>query len=222
MAANRGNAKKSTGPKTSDGRHNSAMNSLKHGLLSSETLLPTEDPAAWATFSEGIRRDLNPVGEIESELADCAASFLWRLRRARNMEAGILSWRFHEVSAQRAAKKAATNIRVVPNMMDEVQRPTEVLNQAEYELAVAEQREHELAQESEITTLGEAVVQDSREGDALSTLWRYQASLERGLHRVLHELQRLQAARQGKPVPLPLAVDVHISGLEDPNDETTK
>ena len=45
----------------------------------------------------------------------------------------------------------------------------------------------------------------------MTILARYESALERGLFKALHELQRLQAARQGEAVPLPEAVDVEIS-----------
>ena len=44
----------------------------------------------------------------------------------------------------------------------------------------------------------------------LSTLSRYEASIERGLFKALHELQRLQVVRAGGNVPLPVAVDVDL------------
>jgi len=39
---------------------------------------------------------------------------------------------------------------------------------------------------------------------------RYETSIERGLYRALHELQRLQAARRGEAVAAPVAVDVCV------------
>ena len=45
-------------------------------------------------------------------------------------------------------------------------------------------------------------------------LTRYESFLERSLHKSLHELQRLQAARAGVAVPLPVAVDVSVSGMD--------
>ena len=42
-------------------------------------------------------------------------------------------------------------------------------------------------------------------------LSRYESTLERGLFKALHELQRLQAARQGEAVPLPEAVDIDVN-----------
>jgi hypothetical protein len=44
------------------------------------------------------------------------------------------------------------------------------------------------------------------------TFQRYEAHIERGMYKALHELQRLQAARSGKAVPVPVVVDVEISG----------
>ena len=41
---------------------------------------------------------------------------------------------------------------------------------------------------------------------------RYETTFGRAMLRCLHELQRLQAARQGQPVPAPIAVDVNLSG----------
>ena len=41
-------------------------------------------------------------------------------------------------------------------------------------------------------------------------LSRYEASIERGLYRALHELERLQRLRAGDAVPPPEAVDVNV------------
>ena len=45
----------------------------------------------------------------------------------------------------------------------------------------------------------------------MAVLSRYEVTLERSLYKALHELQRLQAARDGQAVPLPQAVDVEVS-----------
>lgn len=46
----------------------------------------------------------------------------------------------------------------------------------------------------------------------LEKLSRYETTLERSLYKALHELERRQAARNGQMVPLPVAVDVNLSG----------
>ena len=47
--------------------------------------------------------------------------------------------------------------------------------------------------------------------EKLIVLSRYEVSLERSLYRALHELQRLQALREGRAVPPPAVVDVDVS-----------
>jgi hypothetical protein len=45
----------------------------------------------------------------------------------------------------------------------------------------------------------------------MEKIGRYEGHIERGLYRTLHELQRLQAAREGL-IAAPLAVDVNLAG----------
>jgi hypothetical protein len=51
-------------------------------------------------------------------------------------------------------------------------------------------------------------------GDLLQKVTRYEAHLSRQLYQALHELQRLQAARAGQPVPPPAALDVALDAGE--------
>src|ERR671917_548392 len=88
-AANRQNALKSTGPKTPDGKAAVRLNALRHGLLSEEILLPGEDEEALRELVEGLRAELQPVGELENLLVGRVISLLWRLRRLGRVEAGL-------------------------------------------------------------------------------------------------------------------------------------
>jgi hypothetical protein len=57
---------------------------------------------------------------------------------------------------------------------------------------------------------------DADKTNAFSKLSRYETTIERGLYKALHELQRLQAARAAAgSVSPPLAVDVDISGIPE-------
>ncbi len=42
-------------------------------------------------------------------------------------------------------------------------------------------------------------------------LLRYEAAIERGIYKALHELQRIQSARMGEKPPAPIAIDVDVS-----------
>jgi hypothetical protein len=81
---------------------------------------------------------------------------------------------------------------------------------------MASKKENRLSYERKKTpvTIWEALEHDLTEHDILARLTRYEAHLERGFYRALHELQRLQAARGGEHVPAPAVVDVDISGQE--------
>ncbi len=67
-----------------------------------------------------------------------------------------------------------------------------------------------------VRTLGDALGWEFRNNDQFGKFVRYENSIERGIYKALHELERLQARRKGEKVPLPLAVDVDVSG--DKND----
>ena len=71
-------------------------------------------------------------------------------------------------------------------------------------------------QDDQIAALGRAFIRDAGMADAFSKLSRYEIAIERSLFKALHELQRLQAARQTNGnVPPPVAVDLNVSGISD-------
>ena len=60
LRANRKNARKSTGPKTPEGKARSSRNALKHGLLARHVIIdddPNEDPAEFNRILEGLIAD---------------------------------------------------------------------------------------------------------------------------------------------------------------------
>jgi len=93
IAANRRNAKRSTGPRTPKGKAMASKNALKHGLLSREVLLDSEDPEELQDLQRCLRVDLQPLGALENLLVDQIAVSFWRLRRALAVEAGAFDWR---------------------------------------------------------------------------------------------------------------------------------
>src|SRR5262245_12307429 len=79
--ANRQNAQKSTGPRTPTGKAVVALNAIKHGLLSRESLVKGESETDLIAFGKRLRTQLAPVGELELLLVDRVISTAWRLRR---------------------------------------------------------------------------------------------------------------------------------------------
>jgi hypothetical protein len=63
LAANRANAKSSTGPKTEQGKSNTRHNALRHGILAKMVVLETdEERAGYKEISESWNGEFSPVG----------------------------------------------------------------------------------------------------------------------------------------------------------------
>jgi hypothetical protein len=90
LAANRKNARKSTGPKTPAGKATSSRNAVKHGVLAATPVLPSlESPEAWEDHLTNVVKSLAPVGYIENLLAKRIALIAWRLQRVVRYEVEV-------------------------------------------------------------------------------------------------------------------------------------
>ena len=190
------------------------LNALRHGLLSEEILLPGEDEEALRELAEGLRAELQPVGELEGLLVDRITSLLWRLRRLGRVEAGIFAHEFFAELADRAEREA----RAQSSRLEDVMAVVDTITGDEDKHREALQRAQEMRvkQDAENTALGRTFARDADSANAFSKLSRYETAIERGLYKALHELQRLQAARATTGgVPPPVAVDVDVSGIPE-------
>ena len=97
IAANRKNAKKSTGPKTEEGKAVVAQNALKHGLTAQNPLIPGEDPEHFAIFNDAMLADLNPQGPLETVLANRITTLTWQLNRAPRLQAAAVNFMIDEL-----------------------------------------------------------------------------------------------------------------------------
>lgn len=52
------------------------------------------------------------------------------------------------------------------------------------------------------------------DNNAIEKIIRYESSIERSIFKALHELERVQARRNGKDIPLPIPVDVDTGKSE--------
>ena len=84
--ANRENAKKSTGPKTAEGKRVASQNALKHGLFAHEAVIRGESHAEYELHREVLLDEWRPVGPTECMLAERIVSLSWRLQRAELMQ----------------------------------------------------------------------------------------------------------------------------------------
>jgi hypothetical protein len=109
ITANRENAKKSTGPKTPDGKGRIHLNALRHGLTGQVNLMPDEDRAAHDKFCVAIVESLAPEGALEIQFAQSIAEDNWRMNRGRAVENNMFAiGAFHpEIEAGNARINAA-------------------------------------------------------------------------------------------------------------------
>jgi len=91
IRANRRNAKKSTGPKTPEGKDKVRCNAFQHGLYSSTLVLDCEDKDLYNELYLGFHSRFRPVDLVELELVDRLVATVWRLRRITAIEAGMLN-----------------------------------------------------------------------------------------------------------------------------------
>ena len=90
IEANRKNAKKSTGPKTEEGKEKSSMNALKHGLTSQKVWLNEEEKKDFQGFRLGLVDEMEPWGSLETQFVCRIAAQMWRLARVPGIEAELL------------------------------------------------------------------------------------------------------------------------------------
>ena len=98
LEANRANAKRSTGPRSADGKAQSSKNSLAHGLTAQDIVIADEDPEEFERLRAGLQADFEPTSTIELELVERLAGLLWRLRRIPVLEGALLDARREETS----------------------------------------------------------------------------------------------------------------------------
>ncbi len=97
LVANRANAKRSTGPKSKNGKARSSKNALTHGLTGADIVVPGEDPEEFEALRAGLYVDFEPTGTIEHELIDRMADVFWRLRRVPKLEALLIEARHRDL-----------------------------------------------------------------------------------------------------------------------------
>lgn len=79
LAANRANAKKSTGPRSAIGRKGSSSNASGTAALAATIVLSCESHECFQELLAGLNQELKPVGIVESSLIGTMAAARRRL-----------------------------------------------------------------------------------------------------------------------------------------------
>ena len=96
LAANRANAKRSTGPKTEAGKKRASKNAIRHGILSDTAVLDFESQDEFDQLATDFRADYLPTTPTESRYVDTLISTHWRLMRLGTIETAYLNRKAHD------------------------------------------------------------------------------------------------------------------------------
>jgi hypothetical protein len=89
IAANRLNAQKSTGPRSTEGKSTTRFNALKSGIDAKSLVIPGEDPAELSALAANYYTQFEPASPVEQFLVDCLIRTDWQLRRLHKAEAHL-------------------------------------------------------------------------------------------------------------------------------------
>jgi len=177
ISANRRNAQKSTGPKTTVGKAIVAQNAIKHGLLARQNVILGEDPEQFELHRRQLLGELAPTGVIASILAERIVGLAWRLRRAQRLA--------NEAFDYLLAKELADSM---GGLCDEL----------------SPEDEERLKRNPRIDprfAIGRVVERDCREERVMERLMMHEHRIEGSLYRTMKELQNLKGRPEdaGRP-----------------------
>jgi len=168
ILANRRNAQKSTGPRTSEGKAAISQNAVKHGLLTRQDVISSESQADFDLYREQLLAELAPVSPMESMLAERIVTLSWRLKRVCRIQNQVID---------------ALNA-------DNTSSPLSKLTQS---LFFTNRDQSQTAQSASAANLalGRMAIKDFANARVLDRLLMYERRIEHSLYKTILELQRL-------------------------------
>lgn len=112
LAANRANAKKSTG------KHTTRPSGVGDGLTGQLFVIPPEERAAYRAFSQKLTASLNPVGPEELRVAARIVRATWRLHRLAAAEQDVYARGRVEQESDPGSHLAALVSELLPGVSD--------------------------------------------------------------------------------------------------------
>ena len=233
VAANRRNAKKSTGPKSAPGKQVVRMNALKHGLQAEHVVIPGEDPEEFETVFRGLQEAWQPVRAREDLLLEEIVDGRWQLRRVRMIRtARMRKERLMLQKAQLQRKKDKETIEELEkkspqelvaiyrreicsgpprdfevfNSRAEIEQAEDILDK--YDSAEDEPLEDKLSDDESRDYLSTLAVVYRRSAKDLEILSRYETAILRRLRNAERELEHVQDVRKAEAAATAKVIDV--------------
>ena len=174
VLANRRNAQKSTGPRTSQGKAAVSQNAVNHGLtVTRHDVITSESRADFDLYREQVLAELAPVSPMESMLAERIVTLSWRLKRAGRIQNQVID---------------ALNA-------DNISNPLTRLTQS---LLFKRSGTPQAGPSTSLPdlALGRMAIKDFTNARVLDRLLMYERRIEHSLYKTLLELQRLHLIRK--------------------------
>ena len=172
IKANRQNSKKSTGPKTDEGKAAVSQNAVKHGLFA-QSVIYGENEGDYEAFHEKFFAKLDPVGAVELFLAERAANLAWRLKRAERMQNQVIEDMIGRLVTTNPARR---------------RREDYYYNQG--------RRPDEPGVDLDELPLGRIANSDWSCNRVLDRMLMYERRIENSFHKTMRELERQKLIRQ--------------------------
>ena len=176
ILANRLNAQKSTGPNTPQGKAVVSQNALKHGLSARHDVITTESQADFDLHRDALLAELDPIGPMESILADRIVSLSWRLKRADQIQNQTIDAMHEKITNNSLANLAKS-----------------------FGLKGFAAPQPEPTDSHPDLTLGRIALKDFSNARVLDRLLMYERRIEHSLYKTTLELQRLHLLRTLEP-----------------------
>lgn len=167
IIANRRNAQKSTGPRTTRGKALASQNSLKHGLSAGQTVIALESRDEFELYRKQFLDELAPQTPMESMLAERIVNLSWRLKRAGRFQN-------QTIDALNAPAPPSPLTKLKESLLKDLKNALPDTSKSDPELA-----------------LGRLAIKDFSNDRVLERLLMYERRLENSLYRTIIELQRL-------------------------------
>ena len=172
--ANRNNSKKSTGPKTPQGKQIISQNALKHGLSAANDIISSESRPDFDLYRDRLLAELAPQSPIESMLAERVVSLSWRLKRTARIQN-----------------------QTIDTMNKDNNTPSPLAKLAQSLFPRGSVQQHPAgSNEHAPLTLGRLAVKDFSNARVLERLLMYERRIENSLYKTILELQRLNLINQ--------------------------
>ena len=202
IAANRHNALKSTGPRTSRGKSYSRRNALKHGLFAMDLfpdfLATREKPEEFQELLDRLQKYYKPLGAAEELEVERIAVCWWRLKRALRFENAEMLCGLIDVTFLASRKLMTPECRRLYEQLKSAEKEIEATGNISQELGEkifpkTERRRNRWAQVDENVKKNYEELLARQEGISLSAAREFLQNMARtcSKHETLEELSRI-------------------------------